>query len=128
MRAEVQSRVALARLMVADELLDNLPEELGMRTALSRAYYALFHSAQAVLLTVNDKDVGARLRHGTVSRLVRLRWGAMIGDLYERALTARRQADYEPEPRFSPILVSQQLKTIRKHVYWFCMEAEKGLK
>lgn len=128
MRAEVQSRVDLARLMVADELLENLPEELGMRTALSRAYYALFHSAQAVLLTVNDKDVGARLKHGTVSRLVRRRWGAMVGDLYESALTARREADYEPEARFSVIAVSRQLKNIRTHVYWFCMEAEKALR
>jgi len=89
--------------MVSAELLDNLPQELGMRTAVSRAYYGLFHSAQAVLLTVSDKDAGVRLKHGAVSRLVRRRWGAMVGDLYESALSARREADYEPEARFSPI-------------------------
>lgn len=126
--AEVRSRIALARLMVSAELLDNLPQELGMRTAVSRAYYGLFHSAQAVLLTVGEKAVGARLKHGAVSRLVRRRWGSAIGDMYESALTVRREADYEPQANFSSASVMRQLKSVRAHVYWFCTEAEKALK
>jgi uncharacterized protein (UPF0332 family) len=125
---EVQSRIALARLMVAEELLENLPGELGMRTALSRAYYGLFHSAYAVLLSVNDVTAGVRLKHRAVSKLVRRRLGSAVGQVYEDALSARREADYESTARFSPILVSRQLKVIRTHVHWFCMEASKVLK
>jgi len=124
---EVRLRIALARLMVADELLDNLPGELGTRTALSRGYYGLFHSAQALLLTVNEKAVGSRLKHGTVSSLVRRRWGSAVGQIYEDALTARRLADYEADAKFVLSSVSRQLKTIRTHVHWFCLEAEKWL-
>src|SRR5271165_1382278 len=98
--AEVRSRIALARLMVAEELLDNLPGELGMRTALSRGYYGLFHSAQAALLTVNEKQAGPGLKHGTVARLVRRRWGATVGQLYDDEKSARRDADYEPVTEF----------------------------
>ncbi len=127
-QAEVQSRVALARLMVAEELFDNLPGELGMRTALSRAYYGLFHSAYAVLLSGNEIAVGERVKHGVVLKLVRRRLGSAVGQTYEDALSARREADYESTAKFSPTSVLRQLKIIRIHVYWFCMEAEKVLK
>jgi uncharacterized protein (UPF0332 family) len=114
--------------MVSEELFDNLPGELGMRTALSRGYYGLFHSAYAVLLSVNDVAAGVRLKHGTVSGLVRRRLGSAVGQVYEDALSARREADYEHMARFSPISVSRQLKLIRTHVHWFCLEASKVLK
>src|SRR5271165_755262 len=126
--AEVRSRIALARLMVAEELLDNLPGELGMRTALSRGYYGLFHSAQAALRTVNEKQAGRGLKHGTVARLVRRRWGATVGQLYDDAKSARRDADYEPVTEFVQTTVSRQLKDIRARVDLFCLEAERVLK
>lgn len=126
--AEVQARIALARLLVAEELLENLPGELGMRTALSRGYYGLFHSAQAALLVVKDKQAGPGLTHGTVAKLVRRRWGAAVGSLYYEAKEARRNADYEPETEFAPTTVSRQLKDVRTRVHLFCLEAEKFLK
>lgn len=128
MQVEIRSRVALARLMVAEELLNNLPGELGMRTALSRAYYGLFHSAQARLLTVGDKAVGPGLRHGTVSRLVRRRFGVGSGQIYTDAMSARHDADYESSQTFDLLSVSRHLKTIRAEVDSLCLEAERVLK
>ncbi len=99
-----------------------------MRTALSRGYYGLFHSAQARLLIVGDKPVGPGLRHGTVSRLVRRRFGVVSGQIYEDAYRARLDADYESAQIFDLISVSRQLKTIRAEVDSLCLEAESFLK
>lgn len=125
---ELESRISLARLMVARELLDNLPGELGMRTALSRGYYALFHSAQAFLLAVGDKTAGPGLKHGTVSKLVRKRFGAEAGRSYEDAMRTRRYADYEASAKFVPTVVARQMQEICDSVDRFCLEAEKFLK
>ena len=126
--AEVRSRIALARLMVADELFDNLRGELGARTALSRAYYGLFHSAHALLLTTGDLAPGRRYKHGEISRRLRRRLGRRMGQFYEDVLSGRREADYEPTATFQPLSVQRQLKSVRRYVHWFCSEAGKVLK
>ena len=114
--------------MVAEELLNNLPGELGMRTSLSRGYYGLFHSAQAALLAHGDKKVGLGLRHGTVSTLFRKTYGEDKGKIYEDAYLARKAADYESAVTFDPVSVVRQLKTIRAEVDSLCLEAEQFLR
>lgn len=126
-KAEVQARVALARLMVAEELLDNLPGELGMRTALSRGYYGLLHSSQAFLLTIGQKQAGRDLSHGTVYKLLNRERGAEAGRIYENAMRTRKDADYREAATFEPLSVSRQVKAIRTQVKELCLEAGKFL-
>lgn len=75
--------------------------------AVSRAYYAVFHSAKAALLIHNGTAGG---RHGTVRMLfgqhlvqtgaIERQWGSKIGRLYD----LRLKADYDIQEIFTEAL------------------------
>lgn len=83
--------------------------------AISRAYYAGFHFARALLLTVAEEP----RTHGGLTRLLQVnfvRTGRMapeVGALLSRLMTLRQDADYTAEYVFTPAMARQDLEETR---------------
>ena len=86
--------------------------------AVSRAYYAAFHYARALLLTLGEE---ART-HGGLDRLVQrdlVRTGKLAPDiaaLLSRLMTFRQNADYMAEYVFTESMTTEQVEGARTFV------------
>jgi uncharacterized protein (UPF0332 family) len=104
-----------------DESLESADLLLGagkLADAVSRAYYAAFHYARALLLTVGEE---ART-HGGLERLLQrdlVRTGAFDADvakLLSRLQKFRQDADYTSEFVFSPQGAREEVDAARRFV------------
>lgn|SRR5262245_26197881 len=98
--AVVADRFALADGMIrAAELLAGSGDRMVRRSALSRAYYAAYHAARAVVFAIDGRDVDD---HDRLPKAVddSLRLG--IGENLKELKRLRSETDYSPYPGPTP--------------------------
>ncbi len=115
-----QTRAAiLAEVARGDEALEEatlLLDAGKLAGAISRAYYAGYHHARAILLTVGQEP----RTHGGLSRLVQasfVRTGRMAPEtaaLLSRLMTMRQDADYTAEYVFTRAMAEEDLDATRR--------------
>lgn len=121
---EIRKHIELAR-----ERLDSsrvLFKEVSYRDAVSRAYYAFFDAASALLLTEGKV---AKTHSGliTIFGLDFVKTGKIkpeFGRLFRRAKEAREEADYEVYREFSQEEVEEIIETAER----FVKEIEEQIK
>ena len=99
---EAIDRIAVDRMHLAEELLkeaETLSEGSGvsLRTAISHAYYAQYHSARAVVFHLYRRDMDD---HGALPRAIEKVFGKPFGDLLKYWREKRNKVDYSPYPQF----------------------------
>lgn len=96
-----------------------LLEENGeLEDAASRAYYAMFHSARALLFS---KGVSARTHSGTISLFGEkiVRQGILneeFADMLRKAFDLRQKSDYELYTELDAKLVNEVIKNAEKFI------------
>ena len=84
---------------LAEELVQRRGDPAAERTAISRAYYAVFHKASAYLIRQGERLTFTGEDHALVWRWFRMRGDRLsraIGHNGRRLIDARRRADYDP--------------------------------
>jgi uncharacterized protein (UPF0332 family) len=117
-----QKRAAVdAEIVRGDDAVEEAELLLGagkLAGAVSRAYYAAFHYARALLLTVGEEPK----THGGLNRLLQanfVRPGRMtpeIGALLSRLMTFRQDADYTAEFVFTRGMAEGEVDAAKRFV------------
>ena len=84
---------------LAEQLVQRRGDPAAERTAISRAYYAVFHKASAYLIRQGERLTFTGEDHAFVWRWFRMRGDRLsraIGQNGRRLIDARRRADYDP--------------------------------
>lgn len=121
MTRESSKRFVEASLLRAEKALRSakLLEENGQpEDAVSRAYYAMFHAARAILFS---KGVKARTHRGTISLFGEkiVKEGVLsreFADMLRKALDLRQKSDYELYAELNEELVEEVIKNAGKFV------------
>lgn len=121
MTRESSKRFVEASLLRAEKALRSakLLEENGEpEDAVSRAYYAMFHAARAILFS---KDVKAKTHRGTISLFGEkiVKEGVLsreFADMLRKALDLRQKSDYELYAELNEELVKEVIKNAGKFV------------
>lgn len=121
MTRESSKRFVEASLLRAEKALRSakLLEENGEpEDAVSRAYYAMFHAARAILFS---KGVKAKTHRGTISLFGEkiVKEGVLsrkFADMLRKALDLRQKSDYELYAELNEELVEEVIKNAGKFV------------
>ena len=90
-RTDAEAIFQLAQELAA--LAGETGDEIKLRSAVSRAYYAVFLLAREKMRVVGEHDV-----HAEVQRRINRRYGSSIGDYLYQMRRRRVAADYEFPP------------------------------
>jgi len=95
-----------------------LEEDGELEDAVSRAYYAMFHAARAILFS---KGVKAKTHRGTISLFGEkiVKEGVLrreFADMLRKALDLRQKSDYELYAELNEELVEEVIKNAGKFV------------
>lgn len=92
------------------------PDEASRRSAISRAYYALYHRARPLLEAPGASLSERADSHAFVWRSLESRGRGLrrLGQQGRRLRDLRQQADYEPEARLTDTDVQQVLESVRQ--------------
>lgn len=121
MTKESSKRFVEASLLRAEKALRSakLLEENGEpEDAVSRAYYAMFHAARAILFS---KGVKAKTHRGTISLFGEkiVKEGVLsreFADMLRKALDLRQKSDYELYAELNEERVEEVIKNARKFI------------
>jgi uncharacterized protein (UPF0332 family) len=121
----VRQHLRLARGLLETTALVATSSEFEERNALSRAYYAVLHAFDALLLSHGMEPSKS---HGGLSKQIG-RWrGKDFAQFMTEVYELRRRADYFAD--WAPVrhVSEAKLRTASTDVLWACSEAEKKLK
>ena len=121
MTRESSKRFVEASLLRAEKALRSakiLEENGELEDAVSRAYYAMFHAARAILFS---KGVKAKTHRGTISLFGEkiVKEGVLsreFADMLRKALDLRQKSDYELYAELNEELVEEVIKNAGKFV------------
>jgi len=121
MTRESSKRFVEASLLRAEKALRSakiLEEDGELEDAVSRAYYAMFHAARAILFS---KGVKAKTHRGTISLFGEkiVKEGVLrreFADMLRKALDLRQKSDYELYAELNEELVEEVIKNAGKFV------------
>lgn len=121
MTRESSKRFVEASLLRAEKALRSakiLEENGELEDAVSRAYYAMFHAARAILFS---KGVKAKTHRGTISLFGEkiVKEGVLsreFADMLRKALDLRQKSDYELYAELDEELVEEVIKNAGKFV------------
>jgi uncharacterized protein (UPF0332 family) len=121
----VRKHLRLARGLLETTALVEASSEFEERNALSRAYYAVLHACNALLLSHGMEPSKS---HGGVNKQIG-RWrGRDFAQFMANIYRLRIYADYDP--LWIPVrhVNDSNLNTVWTNVLWACAEAEQKLK
>lgn len=121
MTEETSKNYAKASLERAEKALKSaklLQENGELEDAASRAYYAMFHAARAILF---NKGISAKTHRGTISifgeKIVKQRiLSEEYADMLRKAFDLRQKSDYELYTELNAETVKEAIKNAEKFI------------
>ena len=121
MIAEPSRKFVKASLLRAEKALRSarlLVEHRELEDAVSRAYYAMFHAARAILFS---KGITAKTHRGTISLFGEnmVKKGILseeFADMLRKAFDLRQKSDYEIYAELNEELVEEVIKNAKKFI------------
>ena len=121
---EAIDRIVVVRMHLAEELLKEAKtlakgSGVSLRTAISRAYYAQYHSARAVIFHLYRRDIDD---HGALPRAIEKVFGKTFGGLLKYWRERRNKVDYSPYPQFELGVTAHEGVEAAEHFLSICTD------
>lgn len=121
---EAIDRIVVDRMRLAEELLKEAKtlskgSGVSLRTAISRAYYAQYHSARAVIFHLYRRDMDD---HTSLPRAIEKVFGKPLGDVLKYWREKRNKVDYSPYPQFDLRVTAREGVESAKHFLNICTD------